>query len=98
MRRLLFIGLLLGTINSFGQVDSVNVDQTKLKSLLETVKKDKKKFDTFDKDFSEKDLKFSPVIEKSGLTRIEVKLRDKLIYEFLIDPKTYKIVAEDDLR
>jgi hypothetical protein len=98
MRRLLFIGLLLGTINSFGQVDSVNVDQTKLKSLLETVKKDKKKFDTFDKDFSEKDLKFSPVIEKSGLTRIEAKLRDKLIYEFLIDPKTYKIVAEDDLR
>lgn len=98
MRRLLFIGLLLGTINSFGQVDSVNVDKTKLKSLLETVKKDMKKFDTFDKDFSEKDLKFLPVIEKSGLTRIEVKLRDKLIYEFLIDPKTYEIVAEDDLR
>jgi hypothetical protein len=98
MRQLLIIGLLLVTIISFGQDDSVKVDKKKLKSLLETIKKDKKRFNTFDKDFSDKDLIFKPIIEKTGLTGIEVKLLDKLIYEFHIDPKTYKITAEDDLR
>jgi hypothetical protein len=100
MKGLLILVLMLVTTCSFGQgqTDSVKVDKDKLNSLIETIKKDKKKFDTFEKDFSEDKLSFKPIIGKMGLTSIEVKQEERLLYIFDIDPKTYRITGEYDWR
>ena len=98
MKNLLIVGMLFMTLISFGQVDSVEVDKKKLDSLLVTIKKDRKKFDTLEDTFSEKDLIFKPIVDELGLRSIEVKQADRLLWIYLIDSKTYKIKAEIDWR
>lgn len=98
MKIFLIVGFSFLAIASFGQADSTSVDRSELKRLLTKVQKNKKKFDTLEKDFSEKELRFTPIIDKSGLTSIQVKQKDRLLYIFEIDPKTYKIIGEIDWR
>jgi hypothetical protein len=98
MKNLLIVGMLFIAISSFGQAGSVEVDKEKLDSLLETIKKDKKKFDTLEEKFSEMDLIFEPIINETGLKAIEIKHADRLLFIYYVDSKTYKITEIIDWR